>query len=91
MDRRSFFALAPAFPAGVSAALVVKKDDQEDFTVLDISVLKTQPGDVVVFSAPGEISPDTADRLMKHFERHFPTLKAMVLGDAMKIQSVLRP
>jgi hypothetical protein len=46
MDRRSLLKLGAAFPVGVSAALVLREDGQPPIE-LDISVLKTQPGDVL--------------------------------------------
>jgi hypothetical protein len=90
MNRRSFIKLSPAFPAGaVSAALVLKEDGKDEIS-LDLAVLKTQPGDILVLTAPSAISPDTAERLSKHFEHAFPGLKAMVLGDGLKVDGVIR-
>ena len=90
MDRRSFIKMSPAFPAGaVSAALVLKEEGREDVS-LDISVLKTQPGDIIVLTAPGGVSDEVATMLQAHIERIFPTLKAIVLGDGLKVDGVIR-
>ena len=61
--------------------------------VKQVQIVRLEPGDVVVLSAPGSISNETAVRLKEHFERHFEAegFKCMVLGDGMEVQKVLRP
>jgi hypothetical protein len=90
-SRRTFLKLSPAFPAGaLTASLVVKADGQE-LQSFDLSVLKAQAGDIIVLTAPGPISQDTATRLRKCWDATFPTLQAMVMGDGLRVDGVLRP
>lgn len=90
MDRRSFLKLSPALPVGaVTASLVLREDGREPVT-LDVSVLKTQPGDVLVLSTPNPISEEAARRIKAHVEHVWPELKAMVMGDGLKLDGVIR-
>jgi hypothetical protein len=89
MDRRSLLKLGAAFPVGVSAALVLREDGQPPIE-LDISVLKTQPGDVLVLSHPGHLSMESAERIKTYVESVWPTLKAIVMSDGLKIDGVIR-
>jgi hypothetical protein len=61
--------------------------------VTKVQIVNLERGDIVVLSAPGSISNETANRLKEYFERHFEAegLKCMVLGDAMEVHKVLRP
>ncbi len=61
--------------------------------VKKVQVVRLEPGDIVVLSAPGYISNETANRLKEHFERCFEPegLKCVVLGDGLEVQKVLRP
>ncbi len=61
--------------------------------VKKVQIVRLEPGDIVVLSAPGCISNETASRLKEHFERCFEPerLKCIVLGDGMEVQKVLRP
>lgn len=61
--------------------------------IKQVQIVRLEPGDIVVLSAPGMISNETANRLKEHFERHFEPegLKCMVVGDGLEVQKVLRP
>lgn len=90
MDRRSFLKLSPAFPVGaVSAAIVLREEGKEDVE-LDISVLKTQPGDTLVLSTPHMISQETAARIKAHLQHEWPTLKAIITDGGLRIDGVIR-
>lgn len=90
MERRNFLKMAPAFPAAaVSASIVLHQDGLED-TDLDVSVLKLERGDTLVLSTDRAISEDVAKRIRDYMEDKFPGIKAMVLGDGLSIDGVLR-
>jgi hypothetical protein len=90
MNRREFVALAPAFPVGaVTATLTVKEADKSPVD-LDVSVLKLQPGDTLVLTAPGYITQEAAERIKRYTEERFPGVNAIVLGDGLKVDGVLR-
>jgi hypothetical protein len=91
MNRRNFFALAPAFPvAAVTATLTLREQGKPDIEGLDVSVLKLQPGDGVVLQCDGPISHDTADRIRATWEAWMPGTKAIVMGDGLSVKGVLR-
>jgi len=91
MKRRDFVKLAPAFPvAAVTASLTLRETGKEPVE-LDVSVLKCQPGDTLVLTAPDNISEDTAARIKAWIEHTFENrIKAMVLGDGLTIEGVIR-
>lgn len=91
MDRREFVKLAPLGSAAVAASLTVPEDEKNAIT-FDVSVLRVKRGDVVVLTAPGFISDETADRLKKFLEFQLETLgaSAWILGDGLKVDGVLR-
>lgn len=90
MDRREFIAMSPAFPlAATTATLTVKAEGREPVD-LDVSVLRLQPGDTIVMSAPDHIRLETADRIRCLVEAKFPGVQAMVLSGDMKVEGVLR-
>ena len=90
MDRRSFLALSPAFPVAAASATLTLKREGEPPVELDVSILKTQPGDCVILSAPGPITQDIAQRLKDMWEHGVPGTKAVILSDGMKVDGVLR-
>lgn len=59
--------------------------------IKQVQILRLEPGDVVVLSAPGNISTDTAHRLKEYWDRNFEGFKCVVMGDGMEVHSVLRP
>ena len=91
MNRREFVKLSQAFPvAAVTASLTLREEGKPDVEGLDVSVLRVQPGDIVVLSVPGCISSHTAERIKAQWESLCPGTRAAVLGDGMKIDGVLR-
>lgn len=90
MDRREFVKLTPAFAAGaVSASLVLREDGKEPVE-LDVSVLKLREGDTLVMSTAGPIPAETAERIKVWVEDKFPGIRAMVMGDSLRVDGVLR-
>lgn len=59
--------------------------------IKQVQILRLQPGDIVVLSAPGCISNETAQRLKEQWERSFEGFKCAILGDGIEVQKVLRP
>jgi hypothetical protein len=61
--------------------------------IKQVQILQLEPGDIVVLSAPGCISNETARRLSDQWEQSFQSqgLKCVVLGDGCEVQKVLRP
>ena len=90
MDRRSFLSLSPAFPAAaVSASLLLKEEGKPDIE-LGLNVLHLKAGDTLVLTLDGRISEDSAERIKAHLQHALPKTKALILGDGMKIEGVLR-
>lgn len=58
--------------------------------IKQVQVLRLQPGDVVILTAPGHISAETARVIKEHWERNFEGYKCAVLGDGIEVQKVLR-
>jgi hypothetical protein len=56
-----------------------------------VEVLNAEPGDVLVLTAPGHISDETATQLKRHAETAFPGYKFMVLGDGLKLSVLKKP
>lgn len=92
MDRRHFLAMAPAFPtAAMSASLTLREEGKPDIN-LDLSVLKLQPGDVLVLTVPGSIHDDTAAYIKASVAAvfHPKDIKVMVMSDGLSVAGVLR-
>lgn len=83
--------MAPAFPAAaVSGALVLREAGKESVE-LDVSVLKCQPGDMLVLRHQGPITQEMAVRIQASVEDLFDgRVKAMVLSDGLSLEGVLR-
>lgn len=91
MNRRDFVKLSPAFPvAAVTATLTLKEEGQPPIGGLDVSVLKLEPGDVVVLRVEGHILMATAERIKAHWECAVPGTRAFILADGMTVEGVLR-
>ena len=90
MNRRDFFKVTAAFPAAAMTAALVVREDGKPPVELDVSVLRTQPGDVLVLSVPGPISHQTAKRLEAYIKDRYPYMTAIVMSDGMKLDGVLR-
>ena len=91
MNRRQFVRLAPAFPvAAVTATLTLKEDGKPPIEGLSVSVLKLQPGDIVVLRCAGSIPMATADRIKAMWEQFVPNTKAIILADGMTVEGILR-
>jgi hypothetical protein len=90
MQRRDFLKLTPA-AAGATATLTLTEPGHEP-EPFDVRVLRLQPGDVVIFTAPGTISRETAERLTTYAEAHLlpAGVKAAVMGDGLTVAGVLR-
>jgi hypothetical protein len=82
--------LKMAFPVGAASVALLIKEDGKPAVELDVSVLKCQPGDVIVLSCPGPISQEHAERIKAYFEQAFPILKAIVMSDGLKVDGVIR-
>lgn len=90
MDRRSFVKMSAALPAAaVTASLTLKEEGKPPIEGLDVSVLRLQPSDTLVISAPGNISADVANRLRQMVEASLDC-RAIILGDGLKVEGVLR-
>lgn len=91
MNRRDFIAMAPAFPAATIAATLTLREDGKEPVDLDVSVLKVEPGDIVVLKATQYISQEGAEYVKAYLEdRVFPGCKALVLTGGLSVQGVLR-
>ena len=55
---------------------------------ITIERLRLKPGDVVVITVHGYITPALADRLTITWEEQFPDYKAVVVGDGTTIKAV---
>lgn len=89
MNRRSFISLSPSFPvAAISASLTLREEGKPPID-LDVSVLKLEPGDTIVLTAP-YLSLAAEDRVRAGVNNLFPDVKVMVLLDGMKVDGVLR-
>lgn len=91
LNRRSFWKLCAGAP--LTAAVVVRDDTGAPAFVGDVSVLRVQAGDVVIITAPGMISDESATRIKAAFERYcgLPAdIRFAVMGDGLKVDRVLR-
>lgn len=89
---RELIEMPPAFPEpSVTASFTVREQGKEPIE-LDVSVLKLQPGDTLVLSVPGPLRQEIAERIKASAEEYLKDkgVKAMVLGDGMTIDGVLR-
>jgi hypothetical protein len=61
--------------------------------IKQVQILRLRPGDIVILTAPGRISDETARRLKEQWETSFQPegLKCAVMGDGVEVQKVLRP
>lgn len=59
--------------------------------VKQVQILRLEPGDIVVLSAPGMISEDSAQRIKNYWDESFNDFKCVVLGDGIEVTKVLRP
>lgn len=89
MKRREFLAIGPALPAAMSATVTITHKGHEPID-LEMSVLKCQPGDVLVFRTDAIISADQAARIQAAMAHVCPGVKSIVLSDGMKLDGVLR-
>lgn len=56
--------------------------------ILDVKTVEKvtfSPGDVIVFTAPGAITTEAAERILAYAKEKFPDNKVMVLGDGLKV------
>lgn len=88
MNRRSFLKAAPLAP--VTATLTIREDGKPPIEGLDVSVLRLQPGDVVVLRV-AHLTHEAADNLQWLWAHRFPAIKAVVLSDDVTIDAVIRP
>jgi len=91
MDRRDFVKLTPLGSAAVAASLTLKVGDDEP-TAFDVAVLRLKPGDVLVLTAPGLMSMDTAAHVKELIEAELESLdvKALVMEGGLTVAGVLR-
>lgn len=90
MNRRSFLALTPAFPSAAVTASLVLREEGKSPVELDVNVLRVQPGDTLILSAPEAISAETAARIKTFVEREFLGIRALILSDGLSIDGVVR-
>lgn len=90
MNRRSFLALSPAFPAAAVSASLVLREEGKRPVELNMSVLKLQTGDSLIIQSEGHLSAAEAESIKGLMEHHFPGNKAMVMSDGLKLAGVLR-
>lgn len=55
-----------------------------------VSVLKVEPGDTLVLTLNGHCSQEMAESIKALAEERWPGMKAMVLGEGLKVSGVLR-
>jgi hypothetical protein len=91
-SRRSFLKLSTTAAPAMSAALVIREPDKPP-AELDVTVLRLQPGDVLVLTAPGSIPAATAERITQYLEQYVTTplgVRALVFGDGLTVAGILR-
>ena len=87
MDRRKFLQLSPA-AATATASLTITEPGKEPVGPFGLSVLRVQPGDVVILSAPGCVSQECAARLRAYCEAMLPGTKWLVMSDGLRVDGV---
>jgi hypothetical protein len=82
--------LSPA-AAGATATLTLTEPGHEP-EPFDVGVLRLKPGDVVILTAPGCISCESAERIKAYVERYLQPfgVRAFVMGDGLRVDGVLR-
>lgn len=89
MNRREFVALTPAFPAAAVSASLTVRETGKDPIDLDVSVLKLQPGDVLVLRSAQSLSQNQVARISALIQDRFG-VKALVLDADLSLDGVIR-
>ena len=80
----------PAMGRNKSSGLKLSIVDDGHEIHCDVSVLRIQPGDILVLKVDGHITQEMAERIKRTIDEGFG-LKAMVLDRSTTIVGVLRP